>query len=102
MRAARDSTYPYHSVGRIRTARCRASSLGSSAVSYAPFAPEPRRMYGGYTTSVFNSRPCMRHTFPVFSVRSDADRYREAVPMRGLVQCPPYGAGVVYRSYVWA
>jgi hypothetical protein len=36
MRAARDSTYRYHSVRRIRTARCRASSLGGSAVGYAP------------------------------------------------------------------
>jgi hypothetical protein len=81
MRAARDSTHRYHSVGRIRTARCRASSLGSGAVGYAPFTPEPRRTCSGYTASVFNSRLCIRtHSVSSLFVATPHP-CREAVPV---------------------
>jgi hypothetical protein len=67
MRAARDSTYRCHSVGRIRAARGRAPVPLAT-----PHSHLSRRTYSGYTASVFNLRLCRGHTFRVFSVRGDA------------------------------
>jgi hypothetical protein len=46
--------------------------LAAVQLATPPLASELRRTYSGYAASVFNSRPCRRHVFRVFSVRSDA------------------------------
>jgi len=104
MRAVRDSTYPYHSVGRIRTARCHAPALGSSALGDAPLAPEPRRTYSGYAASVVNAHACRWRALP--SVLSSRRRSILFVMPCRRVFCRIRGnsAGGVYapRVPVWS
>jgi hypothetical protein len=99
MRAVRDSTYPYHSVGRIRTARCHAPALGSSAVGDAPLAAEPRRTYSGYAASVVNAHACRWRAIAECSQLAATQHYfRNALPTG--VSCSIRGnsAGGVLRA----